>query len=112
MPAPVTPWEEMVTEAMQACTDVFGEGAAQVTYTHVGGTAYALDGIFEAESVEVDPDTGIAVISNNPQISFKLADMQAEPDNRDLVVIRGITYRVKEPQFDGQGTVTLRLFRV
>lgn len=113
MPTPLTPWEEMVDQAMDDCIAVFGEGADQVTYTHAGSlTSYTLDGIFEAESVEADPDTGVAVISNSPQISFKLSDMEADPDMNDTIVIRGVTYRVKEPQFDGQGTVTLRLFRV
>lgn len=112
MPAPQTPWEVMVDQAIGDCLSAFGEGDDAVTYTHVGGNAYTLNGIFEAESVEVDPDTGVSVISNNPQISFALSAMRAEPDINDVVVIRGVTYRVKEPQFDGQGTVTLRLFRV
>ena len=112
MPAPQTPWEELVDEAMGQCTDVFGEGADQVTYTHSGGTPYTLDGIFEAESIDTDPETGAKIISNTPQISFRLSDMQAEPDNRDTVVIRGVSYRVKDPRYDGQGTVTMRLYRV
>lgn len=112
MPAPNTPWEQMVTDAMGECTDVFGEGDDQVTFTHAGGQPYTLDGIWDAESVQIDPDTGAGIISNEPMISFALADMQAEPDNGDTVTVRGVTYKVKEPQFDGQGTVTLLLYRV
>jgi hypothetical protein len=112
MPTPNTPWEEDVTAAMRACTEVFGEGAGNVTYTHLGGEAYTLNGIWDADSIRVDPDTGVQIISNQPMISFALADMQAQPDNNDLLTARGVNYRVREPEFDGQGTVTLMLYRV
>lgn len=65
MPAPETEWEKIVTEAMGECVDVFGEGedsngVGRVTIQHAaGGAAYAVDGIFEAESIEVDPDSGV-----------------------------------------------------
>jgi hypothetical protein len=107
---PQTPWEEIVGQAMDDCVAVFGEGAAQVTYTHAGGGApYPVDGIFEAATEEVDIDTGAAVLSNQPRISFKLAVLQELPDQGDTLLIRGKSYRVIEPEFDGQGTVTLRL---
>lgn len=111
MPAPVTSWDEIVDQAMADCTDVFGEGTEQVTVQHVGGTQYQVDGIFEAESIDVDPETGARVISNNPQISFRLSVLEDDPDNLDTITIRGVEYRVKEPIFDGHGTVTLRLWR-
>lgn len=109
MPVTQTPWEELVDQAMQVCIDTFGEGAEQVEFTHVGGTAYLTDGIFEAESIVVDPDTGLQVKSNQPQISFRLSQLQQMPDIDDTILIRGYLYRVVDPQFDGQGTVTLRL---
>ena len=113
MPATQTPWEADVDEAMQDCLDVFGEGDGQATYLHVapGSVAYALNLIFEAESIETDPNTGAKVISNTPQVSVRLANLQAMPANGDIVTVRGIQYRVKEPQLDGQGTATLRLWR-
>lgn len=110
MPAPQTPWETMVDEAMRDCVDVFGEGAEQVTYTHAGGPGpYLLDGIFEATTEQVDPDTGAIVLSHQPTISFRMSQLQAVPNSGDTIIIRGKTYRVMEPNFDGQGTVTLRL---
>lgn len=104
-----TPWEEIVGKAMDACTRAFGEGADQVTYTHLGGAPYTIDGIFEANSEAADPDTGAMVLTNTPQISFRLSAMQRIPRQGDQVQIRGKAYRVAEPDFDGQGTVTLRL---
>lgn len=111
MPNPNTPWEIMVTEAMHECTDVFGEGEGAVIFTHVGGEPYGINGIWDAESVQIDPDTGVQILSYEPMISFALSDMEAQPDNGDTVKVRNITYVVKEPLFDGQGTVTLLLYR-
>lgn len=115
MPAPDTSWESIVDQAMQDCIDVFGEGADQVTIQHYNGAgydaAYTVDGIFDAQSVQVDPDTGVQVISNEPMMSFKVSDLTQLLDNRDRIVIRGVTYTVKEPEFDGQGTCTVMLFR-
>lgn len=109
MPNPATEWEELVDQAMGDCLDVFGEGDEQVTYTHVAGAPFAVNGIFEAESITVDPESRMRVVSNQPVISFKLSDLQAEPGSGDTIAIRGRTYVVVEPTFDGQGTVTLRL---
>ena len=110
MPLPQTKWEQAVTRAMRTCVRTFGEGdAVGVLFTHASGQSYQLDGIFEATTEEVDLDTGANVMSNRPQVSFALADMQALPNVGDTCVIRGVTYRVVQPNFDGQGTVTLRL---
>jgi len=109
MPAPQTKWEQTVTRAMGSCVRVFGDGTDQVTYSHQAGPTYTLNGIFEATTEAVDLDTGANITSHQPRVSFALADMQALPNTGDSCVIRGKSYRVIEPNFDGQGTVTLRL---
>lgn len=110
MPSPQTPWEETVTRAMRTCVDVYGEGGpGRIVYTHASGPTYALDGIFEAATEAVDLDTGAPVLINQPRVHFTLADMKAVPGKGDTCVIRGKSYAVVEPMFDGQGTVTLRL---
>lgn len=110
MPAPKTRWEQSVGRAMGACVRVFGEGEqSPVTYQHVGGLAYTIDGLFETATEVVDLDTGATVLSHQPRVSFPLAALQAMPAVGDSCTLRGKLYRVVEPQFDGQGTVTLRL---
>lgn len=114
MPAPQTKWEQAATRAMRSCTAVFGEGkddagAGRITYAHANGPTYQTDGIFEAATETVDLDTGVAGFSHTPKVSFALADLQALPEQGDHCTIRGQLYRVVEPQFDGQGNVTLRL---
>lgn len=86
-----------------------------VTYIPRVGSAYELavtdgtGGIFEAVTQLVDPDTGAVTLSNQPNIYFRLADLKAEPQNGDRIKVNGITYKILEPQYDGQGGVTIRL---
>lgn len=110
--SPQTSWESMVDEAMSACVEIFGEGEDQVTYTHLDGSPFTLNGIFESATEDVDPNTGVMILSNKPMFSAGLGSFQQIPDQGDTAVIRGQTYRVIEPIFDGQGTVTLRLHKV
>lgn len=104
--APRTPWEATVEQAMQDCVDVFGEA---VTYTHLDGSPFETEGIFEAATEQIDPDTGAVILSHQPQISFKLSVLKAIPRQDDRVTIRGKQYLVVDTQHDGQGTVTCRL---
>jgi hypothetical protein len=94
---------------MQACIDTFGEGMQEVTYTTRAGVTVLIDGIFEASTEAIDPDTGTAILSHQPLLSVRLAQLLAVPEAGDTCVIRGLTYRVIEPDLDGQGTATLRL---
>lgn len=90
----------------------FGE---PVTYQPRVGSAYEIavtdgsGGIFEAVTQLVDPDTGAVTLSNQPNIYFRLADLKTEPQNGDRITVRGVTYKILEPQYDGQGGVTIRL---
>jgi hypothetical protein len=95
---------------MQACVGVFGEGVGTIAYTHASGLTYPVDGIFEAQTEAVDPDTGAMILSYQPILSLELAVLRELPGNGDRCVIRGKAYLVREPEFDGQGTVTLRLY--
>ena len=117
MPAPKTRWEQSVDRAMRSCARVFGEsdpatGAGTVVYTHaVTGTSYTLDAdeaIFESATEAVDLDTGANVLSYLPRLSAPVSAFQEQPATGDTFVARGKSYRVVEPQFDGQGTVMLR----
>lgn len=112
MPLPQTEWEMMVDRAMQSCVDVFGDGPESIIVTHYQGNPYSVDGIFEAQSEVVDPGTQLKVMSNQPQVSFRLAVLQQMPDVDDEFLIRGVLYRADAPIFDGHGTVTVPLQRV
>jgi len=110
MPAPATPWESVVDRAAAAAERAFGESSA-CTYTPTVGAPYAVPLVFEAVTERVDPDTGAAVLSNQPEIGVRLSQMAALPVRGDRVTVRGVVYQVVEAMFDGQGTATLRLHR-
>lgn len=114
MPDPRSNWETDVDAAMRECVAAFGDGlnadgSGKVSYTHVDGTNYSVDGIFEAASETVSIENGAEVVSYQPVFSVPLSAFQKMPGRRDTLLIRGTSYRVVEPTFDGQGTVSLRL---
>lgn len=116
MPNPQTPWEQMVDRAMRTCSGAFGEGADEdglprIAYRHHGEAESYLvaDGIFEATTEAIDLETGSTVLSNEPRLSVALSLLQAVPAVGDTLTLRDTLYRVVEPMFDGQGTVSLRL---
>lgn len=106
---PTTPWEGVVGDAMDRCVAVFGEGEGAIVYTHVSGLSYAVNGVFEAQTEEVDPDTGALVLSYRPMVSLRLSLLRELPKQGDTCLIRSKVYQVLTPDFDGQGTVALRL---
>lgn len=57
--------------------------------------------VFDSAHVEVDPDTGAPVSSNNPVLGVRLADLPNEPTSRDRVRVRGALYRIGDVQPDG-----------
>lgn len=115
MPLPQTKWEQMVDRAMQTCIKVFGEGEqALVQITHLTGFTdmYERDAIYEGQSLVVDPGTQLKIMSNQPQISFRVSELMQMPDVDDEFVVRGVLYRADAPIFDGHGTVTIPLGRL
>lgn len=114
---PRTPWEQEVTGAMAECVTVFGEGndsdgIGLVEFQHYGGIAYQINGIFEAQTEKVDLETGFMILSNQPSFHAPLSVFEQIPKTDDECLIRGIRYRVDEPEFDGQGTVSMRLKKI
>ena len=97
-------------------SDVFmnkDEFAEEVTYTPKAapGSPYTINGIFDNEFESVDPDTNAPIISTQPNLRIKEADLQAPAAPGDLVTIRSIEYKVIEPETDGVGTTVLLLHK-
>lgn len=117
MPAPKTRWEQSVDRAMRSCARTFGEadpdtGLGTVVYTHLSGASFTFPAgvaIFESATEAVDLDTGANVMSYAPRLSAPLSAFLEQPAKGDTATIRGRGYRVIDPEYDGQGTVTLRL---
>jgi hypothetical protein len=114
MPAPRNRWEEQVDRAMRVVARVFGDGTPDnpkpYLYTpKATNVSYSVDGVFESATATVDLDTGLEGVTYAPRLAANVSEFQSLPVQGDRVVIRGKLYAVTDPQFDGQGTVTLRL---
>lgn len=89
---------------------VFGE---QVTYIR-GATSVSLNkAVFDENFQSVDPNTGAAIISDNPMIGVRLEELPGgEWEDGDTVVVRGVTYTAIEPQKDSEGHAKIILHRL
>src|SRR5690606_37522085 len=89
----------------------FGEA---ITYTPAAAPAnfVALEGVFNEVWRQVEPD-GAIVSTNQPNIGVRLIDFPAEkPIEGDTFLIRGRTYKVVDPQEDGEGGLKILLHLV
>lgn len=87
------------------------EFAEQITIIPVSnpGSPYNINGIFDQEFEGVDPDTQAEIISQQPNVRIKEADLQNPIAKGDKAVIRGVTYDIIKPETDGVGTTVLFL---
>ena len=112
-------WLETCGLVLDNCLTTFGE---DIVYTPIGSPSDAVDakgkpavtmtGIFDDFYEGVDPNTGAIVTSQQPIVGIKDADLGQTPRQDDQVLIRGILYRVKEVQTDGQGGSRLYLHKI
>lgn len=80
-------------------------------YSQGGATPIAVRGVFSLHTTEVDPGTGLRILTDQPQIAFRRTDIATEPREKDLVTVRGVVYVVAEVrEFDGSW-IELRLHR-
>ena len=91
------------------CLTTFGE---DIVYTPKGQPAVNMTGIFDDLYESVDPNTNAIITSQQPIVGIKDADLGQTPRQDDQVFVRGILYRVKEVQTDGQGGSRLFLHKI
>lgn len=110
-------FREKVSNVLHATQRVFGEGEV-VTYEPQGGSPYAVENvdglqtsIFRRASVALDVETGLQVISADPEVTFAQDDLEAFPGEGDTVMIRGVRWLVVDPRDDGEGGVKVKLRR-
>ncbi len=86
--------------------------AETVVWTAVGGSPVSIQGIFikEQEDVEVVRSLGLSVNSSNPHLLAAVDDVP-NIGNSDTIVVRSVTYRVKEPKPEETGLVVIELTR-
>ncbi|MCP3916149.1 MAG: hypothetical protein GY711_11385 [bacterium] len=103
-------WAKMAERARGAITRNLGEG---VTYLPAAGGTYSVRGVFSAQFVGVDLQTGSEVTSNTPNVFVSLADIPAVVTiDEDHFEREGKSYLVKEEHLDGEGGATYMLHEV
>ena len=81
--------------------------AVASTYTPSGGSASTVNGIFDNEFFEVDPISGVGVVSSQPRFHCASADLPGAAAQGDAITISGTAYTVKVIQAEGTGVTTL-----
>lgn len=102
-------WRDLTANVMRTCRDTFGEN---VVYISKGLAPQSIQAIFDNEFQQVDPTTGILVVSQQPIIGILDTDLQQASGPGDRVLIRGIEYRIVETQPDGQAGTKLLLNKI
>lgn len=102
-------WLETCGLVLGNCLTTFGE---DVVYTPQGQPAVNMTGIFDELYEGVDPNTNAIITSRQPILGIRDSDLGLTPRQDDQVLVRGILYRVKEVETDGQGGSRLYLHKV
>ena len=95
-----------------------GEFAETASFTFP--FTFDIEGIFDETYLEVDPETGVEVMSSNPRLTVaqseleELAGQEIEQDPADAweLIVRGSKYFVKRPMADGTGMLVLDLMSI
>lgn len=103
-------WTDLVNGMNRCCQNAFSEKEG-VIYIRNNGDQLSIQGIFDANFISVDPDTGATISSTTPVLAIIANDLPVSPDEGDKVVIRGVTYKVMETQPDSEGMIKLILHR-
>lgn len=99
-------FSDLTAGVLGACVATFGES---VTYTPQGGSPESITGIFNARTEQVDLASG--VLSYQPTLGVKVADLSTSPRVGDTLTVRSQGYRVVDIDEDGEGGAVLLLHR-
>ena len=83
--------------------------ATASSYTPSGGSASTVNGIFDNEFFEVDPLSGVGVVSAQPRFICTTADLPSGAAAGDAITVDGTAYTVRVIQPEGTGVTTLVL---
>lgn len=74
-----------------------------------GPDSVLVQGVFDSSYQTVDPESNAIVMSTKPRVTFPRTRVPFQVHRRSTVTARGKTYQVREPQPDGEGSMTLYL---
>lgn len=103
-------WEDRVHNLLGHCTSTFGRD--DITHAPVDWTAQAIRAIWSDTYISVDPETGVQVMSSDPNIGVRLADFNRQPKKNDTIKKGTVEYRIRAVEPDGEGGAVLVLEKI
>jgi len=88
------------------------EFAEPVQYTHVTGEEREYIAIVDDPNYSSNVGTNIDISTREMCIRLQESKLARRPNNKDVVIVRGISYNIIDPDPDGVGTITLKLQKV
>lgn len=108
-------WKNLADRMTRTALRTFSDNAGDtpsVIYVRGGVQTPLRDAVFDENYQSVDPDTGAAIISDNPMVGVMLSDLPGGAwQDGDTVIVHGVTYRAIEPQKDSEGHAKIILHR-
>ena len=101
-------WDSKVHNLFGHCTSEAAFGGV-VTHLPKIGPAQNLNLIWSDAYMAVNPEDGVSVMSSDPNVGGRLADLKTRPGKGDIIVRRTVRYIVRASEPDGEGGIVLVL---
>jgi len=101
-------WEDKVQNLLGHCTSYTTFGG---DFTHLpeDWPEQTLKGVWSDTYLMVDPETNMQIMTSDPNIGVRMSDFLHAPRKNDLLRRKGVDYRIRAIEPDGQGGSTLVL---
>ena len=104
-------WADKVNNVLGICTSA-GAFGQDLTHTTQGGASQVFKGIWSDVYLTVEPETGIQIMSSEPNIGARLKDFTNPPAKHDSFYKGEVEYRARAIEPDGEGGITIVLEKV
>lgn len=100
--------ESAADRATFLSADDFGVTA---TFTHSGGSATAVIGIFDNDYLDLEVEGEVGIASRSPRFVCRTSDLDdaGGANDGDSLVVSGVTYKVRIVKPDGTGMTEMKL---
>lgn len=102
-------WNDKVENMLGVFTRTGAFGDDTFIFTPAVGDSQTFSGIWSATYLEVDPEQGIQVMTDDPNVGARISDFAVQPKKGDLITYKGNSYKIRAPEPDGEGGITLVL---
>lgn len=103
-------WEDKVEGLLGACVSPSMFGSSMIHHPAADGAeSKTFNGIWSAVYLDIEPDSGIQVLADDPNVGARLSDFDVDPKKGDEIEYKGDRYTIRAPEPDGEGGIVLVL---